>query len=1209
LSHLNLTLLGPFQASLDGAPVRWLGSNMVRALLTYLAVEADTSHPREILAPLLWPEQPDREALAHLRHTLSYLRSALGGDDPHRPFLLTSRAEIQLNPAADFDLDVASFVQAVSALPAPDALHLDTNAVGHLERAVALYRGDFLEGVAVNSAPFEEWALLKREQLHWQAMGALRLLAVAFEARGEYGQAERYSRRQLELQPWQEEAHRQLMRALALGGQRSAALAQYQSCVQRLGTELGVSPADETVALYQAIRDGKLAASAPRAAVLEPGGSGGAEKAARVPRLPLSASLAPAVFVSRERELAKLDGFLEPALAGQGRVAFVSGQAGSGKTTLLKRFARQAMARHPDLVVVGGNCNAYAGSGDPYLPFREILQLLSGEIEVHRASGNLSPEHARRLWALLPSTAQALVTLGPDLVGGLVPGEPLLRRLLAFSPDGTTRWERLEALARRPVGGEGPPPSQPALFDQVTQVLQAVALQHPLLLLLDDLQWADKGTLGLLFHLGRRLGGGRILIVGAYRSATVALGQPTPATAKGTGSWEQHPLAPVVHEFGRDWGDIQVDLDQADGRAFVEALLDTEPNRLGTTFRETLYHHTGGSPLFTIELLRGLQERGDLVRDEAGRWTERPALDWQRLPARVEAVIAERFGRLSAECQALLGVASVEGEEFTAEVLARVANLGLPEVIHCLSETLTKRHRLVRPARLLRREPGGQYLSCYRFAHILFQHYIYDHLDELERAHLHRAVAEALEALRLEGGPGTEAGLQDPTAPVRLARHWEAAGQFDKAAACLLQAGKRAVQLSAYEEAVQLIRQGLALLKRLSEGPERAQLEKEILIDLARPLMPAQGWASAERDQLAHKALDLERQGPTSEPDLIGALHLHHEVSIAQGKHAEARGLADRLLHLAQRSENPAYAALSSYMLGVSRFFSRDMDGSILDLQQALALYDRPQHAPVLSCIDGDLGVASLGILAIALGYAGYADQALACSRQAVARAQETAHPLTEAKALTFAGCSFHALRQETQPVQEYARRLIELSEQKRLPTFRRYGLIHQGWAQVLGGGGGPAVAQIREGLAEWRATGQRSGTPFLLALLAQAEQHTGAWDEALHTVDEGLALAIEIGAPHQPELYRLKGEMLSHSPTPAADQVEDCFHMAIAEARQHGFRLLDLRATTSLARLWAEQGRRAEAYQALAEIYAWFSEGFDTPDLRAAKALLDTLC
>jgi tetratricopeptide (TPR) repeat protein len=495
----------------------------------------------------------------------------------------------------------------------------------------------------------------------------------------------------------------------------------------------------------------------------------------------------------------------------------------------------------------------------------------------------------------------------------------------------------------------------------------------------------------------------------------------------------------------------------------------------------------------------------------------------------------------------------------------------------------------------------------------LFQHYVYNQLDEVARVHLHCSVAEALEGLRLKGEAEVQGGVQDPTAPVRLAWHWEAAGRFDRAATHLLEAGKRAEQLSAYEEAVQLLRRGLALLERLPEGSERAQLEKQLLISLIHPLTPSQGWASAERAQLAQRARDLERHGPTSEADLIGALYLQGEILNAQGNHAESRELAELFLHLAQRSENPAYLGLGYYALGASRFFSGDLAGGASDFRQALDLYDRREHARFLPWTEGDLGVRCLSLLAMGLCYMGCADQGRFCSQQALALAKEVAEPLTEGVAVAFAGCSYHALCHEISLTQGYARRLMDLSEQKRLPMFRSYGLIYQGWAQVLSGAGAPAIGRMRQGLAEWRAMGHQSGTPFLLALLVEALQHSGAWDEALSSVEEGLALAVEIDAPHRPDLYRLKGDLLVHSPAPAgtakpSDQAEACFHTAIAEARQNGSKLFELRAMTSLARLWADQDKRAEAHLALAEIYNSFSEGFDTCDLRAAKALLDEL-
>ena len=226
-------------------------------------------------------------------------------------------------------------------------------------------------------------------------------------------------------------------------------------------------------------------------------------------------------------------------------------------------------------------------------------------------------------------------------------------------------WKGQLDRLRQPPGGEPRNRQfglqQVDLFGQVTRVLQLLARSHPLLLILDDVQWADAGSVSLLFHLGRRLAGSRILVVAAYRPDTIA--PPSPDGAR-------HPLETVVTEIQRVSGDRPIDLDQCEGRQFVEALLDAEPNRLSAAFRAQLVRHTEGHPLFTVELLRSLQESGGLVRDAEGRWVEGAALHWEKLPARVEAVIAERIGRLPDRCRALLAVASVEGEEFTAEAVA-----------------------------------------------------------------------------------------------------------------------------------------------------------------------------------------------------------------------------------------------------------------------------------------------------------------------------------------------------------------------------------------------------------------------------------------------------------------------------------------------------------------------------------------------------------
>ena len=247
MSRLSLSLLGAFQASLDGEPITGFESAMVRALLAYLAVESDRPHRRETLAALLWPEQPEGVARNRLRHTLSSLRKTIGDRDAVPPFLLVTRETVQFNCASDCWLDVHAFRTMIEAGRG-------------LEEAVSLYRGSFLEGFSVRGSPtFEDWALLVRERLERQAAAMLQRLVEESAGRGEHERACEYAWRWVELEPWQEEAHQQLMRVLALSDQRTTALAQYDVCRKTLRQEFGVEPSERTRRLFEHIRDGALA--------------------------------------------------------------------------------------------------------------------------------------------------------------------------------------------------------------------------------------------------------------------------------------------------------------------------------------------------------------------------------------------------------------------------------------------------------------------------------------------------------------------------------------------------------------------------------------------------------------------------------------------------------------------------------------------------------------------------------------------------------------------------------------------------------------------------------------------------------------------------------------------------------------------------------------------------------------------------------------
>jgi len=261
MARLSLSLLGPFHTALDGEPIITFESNRVRALLAYLAVEAGRPHRRDTLAGLLWPDWPDTSARTNLRNALANLRKCISDQEATPPHLLITRETIQFNRASDHRLDVSAFRAAVEAEDA---------GTERLEEALALYRGPFLEGFAVeDSAAYEDWAQREREGLERLALSALERLASGYERRGEVGRAIESARRQVALAPWQESAHRQLMRLLALNGQRAAALAQYETCRRLLREELDVEPSAETRQLYERIRDGAVQ-PAPRAVLAEP---------------------------------------------------------------------------------------------------------------------------------------------------------------------------------------------------------------------------------------------------------------------------------------------------------------------------------------------------------------------------------------------------------------------------------------------------------------------------------------------------------------------------------------------------------------------------------------------------------------------------------------------------------------------------------------------------------------------------------------------------------------------------------------------------------------------------------------------------------------------------------------------------------------------------------------------------------------------------
>jgi DNA-binding SARP family transcriptional activator len=1161
---LKIYLLGQFKLQVSDQQIE-LPSRPAQSLLAYLVLNADVTHRREKLASLLWPDSTESNARGYLRQALWRIHKSLegGGLDWH-DYLDISDISVTFDGRADYWLDANLLLDA------------EEQPLEAIIETLRLYRGELLPGF------YEEWVVSERDRLQVAYHQKMNLLLERLIQAERWDETLEWGEHWIRLGHAPEAAFRALIRAYAGMGDQAMVSATYQRCVEALDRELSLEPSPETTQLYDQTRRRTM------------------QEFAVSSDAPVTADRRPAFlykddlltfektnFVARERELSKLRNYLDPVLAGQGKVVFVTGEAGSGKTTLIQEFTQRAQETQPDLIVAGGNCNAHTGIGDPYLPFREILELLTGDVEARWAAGAINREHAYRLWNTLPLAAQELVEAGPDLIGTFIPGAALLERAIACM-SGRPEWlNRLNELVERKQTGIGiSSPQQSDLFEQYTRALLSLARRFPLVLVVDDLQWADLGSVSLLFHLGRRLAGSRILIISAYRPEEVALGR----------DGSRHPLEPVINQFQRDFGEITLDLSQAEKLGFVEALLDIEPNRLGGAFREMLYRQTRGHPLFTIELLRGLQDRGDLIQDSQACWVEGPALDWETLPARVDAVIAERMERLPQPLQAILQVASVEGEVFTAEVVARVQKADEREIVAYLSGDLDRKHGLVRAQAIERL--GLRRISRYRFRNFLFQKYLYDDLDEVERAYLHEDVGNVLEEF-YEDQAGEIA--------VQLAWHFREARIMEKAIQYLRQAGERALGLSAYQEAITHLSRELAYIEKLPESTERAQAELDSQMTLSIAWQCAKGAQANEVEVALTRARQLCRQlGKTSQLGrVMGGLTIIYYV---RAEYQKARQYAEDSLSLAQQVEDVLLKMLAHWLLGLILFPLGEYVAARGHLGQVITLYDPEQHhAPSVALRGSDIGVSTLAYDALCLWCLGYPDQAMKRSQQALTLAREFDHPYTLADVLCYAGCMFHALRRDARAYLQVSEELARLVNEKGLMGWLGMATSQLGEALALLGKFEDGIPLMRQGMAIMQADELILYLTRIFSFLGEAQAKAGRLEEGIATIGIALERVEQFDERlWEAELYRVRAELLLMRDDLAA--AEESYQKAIKVARQQQAKSWELRAATGLARLWQKQGRIGEARGLLGEVYHWFTEGFDTLDLKNAEALLEEL-
>jgi predicted ATPase len=539
--------------------------------------------------------------------------------------------------------------------------------------------------------------------------------------------------------------------------------------------------------------------------------------------------------------------------------------------------------------------------------------------------------------------------------------------------------------------------------------------------------------------------------------------------------------------------------------------------------------------------------------------------------------------------KALAQYAAVIGRQFSYELLQAVSQLNGTILQHELG-------RLVESELVY--QHGLPPYATYTFKHTLIQDIAYESLLKSTRQGYHRRIAEAL----VEQFSHTA-----ETQPELLAHHYTAAGLTGQAVSYWYQAGQRASERSAHVEAIAHLHQGLQLLQTLPETPERTQREIDIHITLGASLIATKGFAAPEVGQTYTRARQLcaYLEDPQQLFSVLRGLCGYY---IVRAELQTAHTLGEQLLTLARQAHDPALLLAAYGVLGATLSFLGVPTSALTHLTQGLTLYDPQAHRSYAFLYGQDTGVVCHSRVAWTLWLLGYPEQGRAQNDEALTLAQQIAHPISLSFALVQAA-GFHQFRRERRAAQECAAAAISLATAQGFPLWQAAGAILYGWEQTQQGHAQEGIERLRQGLRAWRATGAEFARPYWLALLADAYGIIGRPEAGLPALAEALTLVDTTGERwYDPELYRLKGELLLSWSSDNATEAETCFHQAISIAQNQSAKSWELRAATSLARLWQSQGKRDEARELLEPVYSWFTEGFDTADLKDAKVLLDEL-
>jgi predicted ATPase/class 3 adenylate cyclase len=694
-------------------------------------------------------------------------------------------------------------------------------------------------------------------------------------------------------------------------------------------------------------------------------------------------------------------------------------------------------------------------------------------------------------------------------------------------------------------------------------ILLRIAAQQPVLFIMEDLHWVDPTTLEFLGLLVDQGPTARLLTLLTFRPD---FSPPWTGRAHLTQmTLPRLPRRQAVEMTGR----------VAHGKALPPEVV------------AQVVAKTDGVPLFVEELTKMVLESG-LLQAQEDRYALAGPLPPLAIPTTLHDSLMARLDRL-ATVKALAQLGATLGREFAYELLQAVS----PWDERTLQQGL---HQLVAAEFLYQQGLPPQ--ATYRFKHALIQDAAYQSLLKSTRQQYHQRIAQVLEA----HFPETV-----ETQPEWLAHHYTEAGLAEHAIPYWQRAGQQASDRSAHLEAISHVTTGIALLKTLPETPARTQQSLTLHLALGASLQMTKGHAAPEVERAYTQARALCQQvGET--PELVPVLLGLWRFYVVRLQLHTARELGDTLLRLAQHADDPALAVIAHYTLGTTWLNFGALPAARTHLEEGITRYTLDQRRALVFRMGHDPGVGCRLHASMTLWLLGYPEQALARLHDALALAHALSHPYSLAYARCWAAM-VSQVRPDVPAVYEHAEAAVALSTEQGFTLWVAWGTSLRGWALAMQGQDEEGAAQVRQGIAAWRATGAALYVPYLCTVLADVSAHLSHPADGLQALAEAHTLVEQHEERWwEAEVHRLRGVLLLRQTETPHAEAETWLQRALDVARRQEAKSLELRAAMSLGRLWQQQGKRMEARELLAPIYGWFTEGFDTADLQEAKALLEAL-